>query len=225
MPRQVEARAWAEASAAARTLGQQVELLAGCQKILLEEAGKQLEAVRVAPFQGHPAAHKRSITRLAELFEWLACNSNELSWQAAKATDGFVCMPTADVLRDAVGAVGQQFGDVRFRLAEREPDCRVLIDPFQLFQAFSMALGLVANRIGRSGRVDLSVAASNGWLRHEISGHTGSGRLEAPDTEVIAQVRRLVCERHGGRILPVTAGEAAPGMVIALPQGVAPSAE
>jgi hypothetical protein len=217
--RQPESVGWKVSGEAVRRLGARVQRMSEAMDQFLIEGKKIVGELRVAPYQTGRNELKRTIQRTSDLIEWLEVTNRDLLYIAAQAAEGLEQVPTADLLRDAVRVTQARFPAIAFEFPARDADTTVYLSPFHAYMAFLMALWTLAERIGGAGQISIQVRRRSLHLDHEFRGTPASGTLvdEGRSTHVAARLHHLVCERHGGRILPGADGPEGASLVIGFP--------
>ena len=191
-------------------LGGSLEPLGACLQHYLQEMRAAVEQL-----SGElPAAAQAPLRTLQQALGWSDALASDLAAQTLAAGAGVTLVDPYDLMKDTAMEVEMAFPRLRVTLgAPVDQSCSGR--PADLAEAFYLGLSLVAQRIGGLGAVSVDFEQRLGSLAIHISGQGEPTRDVSPDC--VARFRKLVVDRHGGRVHHDRLGPGGAGLFLHLP--------
>jgi hypothetical protein len=157
---------------------------------------------------------KNRIATLCSIQEWASAVLGDLTSEVGALASGRRMVDSRELIDEMARQVEARFPGIKVMPSRGPATADCMGRAAELAEAFYLALGLVAQRIGGSGRIHVEIEEKDGHLVHRIAGDGEPRAIDAEDW--IRRFRELV-EAHGGFIEPDLTGPGGSGISLSLP--------
>ncbi len=189
--------------------------LLGCLDRFAAESRSAIDALQEEVADQTRARLQNRIASLSEIQEWAQAVADDLRIEAKSLAEGRCLVDTVEICEEMGRQIEVRFPAVRVLPVRGDLRPRCVGRAADLAEAFYLAMGLVAQRIGGCGRIHLEIHDRDGYVVHRIAGDGEPRKIQA--AQCVARFRELVVEMHGGRIQPDLAGEGGAEISLELP--------
>ena len=200
--------------AAIEAIGERLETIVDCMAMFADEAEATIHQLDEDATEAPRARIQSQVRRCSELLGWSRETLKELRVESRRAAAGLRFVEVGELVVEAARNVEALFSDVRVEVERPGAIPAIPARSAELAEALFLAVGLVVQRIGRVGTVQVSHELGEGELQLRVVGYGEPKQVAAGAS--IARFRTIV-EAHGGRIMPSELGAAGTGLILALP--------
>ena len=202
-------------SAILEEAGSRLLPLLGCLDRFAEESKSVIDALDEEVTDQTRARLRNRIATLSEIQEWTKAVMADMSVQANTLAEGRCLVDTVEICEDMARQIEARFPSVRVLPFRGDLRPRCIGRAADLAEAFYLAMGLVAQRIGGCGRIHLEIHQADGFIVHRIAGDGEPRQIQA--AAWVERFRELVVGIHGGKIQPDLTGVGGTGISLELP--------